>query len=120
MHVANCSLPFGGVGASGIGSYHGENGFESFSHSKSIIDKPTWFEPFLKYPPYTKYKILADEISYEVVLLQASKKIIFVWKILGLLAQLVLGYLDTVGVSGSTPLESTNYNLIQQPKTKYN
>lgn len=56
MHVANCSLPFGGVGASGIGSYHGENGFESFSHSKSIIDKPTWFEPFLKYPPYTKIK----------------------------------------------------------------
>jgi len=57
MHISNPNLPFGGVGASGMGSYHGEDGFKTFSHYKSILDKPTWFELPLKYAPYSKMKL---------------------------------------------------------------
>lgn len=56
VHLANHHLPFGGVGSSGMGSYHGKFGFDNFSHFKSIIDKPTWFEPSFKYPPFSKWK----------------------------------------------------------------
>ena len=49
MHITNHNLPFGGVGYSGFGSYHGEAGFKTFSHYKGILDKPTWFELPLKY-----------------------------------------------------------------------
>jgi len=48
----NMNSPFGGLGESGMGSYHGKAGFEAFSHYKTILNKPTWFELFLKYPPY--------------------------------------------------------------------
>lgn len=57
MHLANPNLPFGGVGNSGMGNYHGEHGFRAFSHEKSIIEKTNWFEPFVKYPPYNKFKL---------------------------------------------------------------
>ena len=56
MHIANSNLPFGGVGSSGIGSYHGEYGFLAFSHQKSILERSTWFEPNIKYYPQTKTK----------------------------------------------------------------
>ncbi|GAB2992833.1 aldehyde dehydrogenase [Cyclobacterium sediminis] len=56
MHLTNSKLPFGGVGFSGIGSYHGKAGFDSFTHYKSILDKPFWFEPNIKYAPYSKCK----------------------------------------------------------------
>jgi aldehyde dehydrogenase (NAD+) len=49
-------LPFGGVGHSGNGAYHGKWGFETFSHRKAVLRKPTWFDPALGYPPYTKLK----------------------------------------------------------------
>ena len=49
MHISNNRMPFGGVGESGIGSYHGEYGFKTFTHYKSVLDKPTWLEPGLKY-----------------------------------------------------------------------
>ena len=57
MQLTNSNLPFGGVGASGIGSYHGESGFKTFSHFKSLLSKPTWFELNTKYRPYTKNKL---------------------------------------------------------------
>lgn len=57
MHVSNSHLPFGGVGESGIGSYHGIAGFYAFSHYKSILDKPTWFELNLKYSPHSLKKL---------------------------------------------------------------
>lgn len=57
MHITNSSLPFGGVGSSGIGSYHGKAGFDAFTHYKSVLDKGTWFDPDFKYPPYTEKKI---------------------------------------------------------------
>ncbi|MEJ0104888.1 MAG: aldehyde dehydrogenase [Bacteroidota bacterium] len=56
MHFVNDELPFGGVGNSGMGNYHGEAGFKSFSHYKSVIKKPTWFELPLKYYPFAKWK----------------------------------------------------------------
>jgi aldehyde dehydrogenase (NAD+) len=56
MQVTNSQLPFGGVGTSGMGSYHGEAGFKSFSHFKSILKKPFWFELPLRYRPYNKLK----------------------------------------------------------------
>jgi len=57
IHLTNDELPFGGVGSSGTGSYHGETGFKTFSHYKSIIRRPTWFEPSLKYYPYSNWKL---------------------------------------------------------------
>jgi aldehyde dehydrogenase (NAD+) len=56
MHVGNVNLPFGGVGASGMGAYHGKYGFEAFSHKKSIFIK-SGTDPSLRYPPYTAFKL---------------------------------------------------------------
>lgn len=57
MHITSDYLPFGGIGNSGIGNYHGEFGFLSFSHQKSIVEKTNWGEPNWKYPPYTDKKM---------------------------------------------------------------
>lgn len=57
MHLSNEHLPFGGVGSSGMGNYHGKFGFEAFSHFKPVLTRNTWGEPNLKYPPYTPQKI---------------------------------------------------------------
>lgn len=56
MHLTNSELPFGGVGQSGMGSYHGKKSFETFSHYKSVLIKGK-LEVNLKYPPYTKEKL---------------------------------------------------------------
>lgn len=56
MHITNPNLPFGGVGPSGIGNYHSEAGFKAFTHYKSIMDKPTWFDPFVRYSPHTSFR----------------------------------------------------------------
>jgi aldehyde dehydrogenase (NAD+) len=55
-HVANPNLPFGGVGPSGMGAYHGRWGFEALSHRKAVTDKPTSMDAKIAYPPYTKFK----------------------------------------------------------------
>ncbi|MBP2832169.1 aldehyde dehydrogenase [Aquimarina sp. U1-2] len=57
MHFTEQSLPFGGIGESGIGNYHGKFGFEAFSHYKSILQKPFWIELPLKYSPYSTTKL---------------------------------------------------------------
>jgi aldehyde dehydrogenase (NAD+) len=51
-HLTNHHLPFGGRGFSGIGQYQGQYSFETFSHKKSILKTPTWFDPAIKYPPF--------------------------------------------------------------------
>jgi aldehyde dehydrogenase (NAD+) len=56
VHVAIPSLPFGGVGASGMGAYHGRHGFETFSHRRAVLSKPTVPDLPIQYPPYTKTK----------------------------------------------------------------
>ena len=57
MHVANPHLPFGGVGESGMGRYHGKAGFLAFSHQKSVLKSSTWLDPSIRYPPYTEGKL---------------------------------------------------------------
>jgi aldehyde dehydrogenase (NAD+) len=52
MHIANKHLPFGGVGHSGMGAYHGKYSFDTFSHKKSISKKGTWLDVPLRYAPY--------------------------------------------------------------------
>jgi len=59
MHVINTNLPFGGVGQSGMGAYHGFHGFERFSHRKSMLKSATWLDLPLLYAPYRdKLKLL--------------------------------------------------------------
>ena len=53
MHLTVPDLPFGGVGPSGMGAYHGKAGFDCFSHRKSVLDKSTMVDPPLRYPPYS-------------------------------------------------------------------
>lgn len=53
IHLAGHNLPFGGVGESGMGAYHGKYGFDRFSHIKSIVDKKTWMDLSVRYQPYT-------------------------------------------------------------------
>lgn len=63
-HLGNHNLPFGGLGQSGFGSYHGKRSFEVFSHKKSIMKKPTWPDNPLRYAPYKgKLKWLKKFIS---------------------------------------------------------
>lgn len=52
MHLTSPYLPFGGVGHSGIGSYHGKYSYDTFSHKKSILKKANWFDLSFRYPPY--------------------------------------------------------------------
>lgn len=52
QHLGNPNLPFGGVGSSGMGSYHGKYSFDTFSRNKSIMKKPFWPDPDFRYPPY--------------------------------------------------------------------
>jgi len=57
MHISEENLPFGGIGKSGMNSYHGKKSYEVFTHSKSVLDKHYKYELNLKYPPYTKNKL---------------------------------------------------------------
>ena len=52
IHLATSNMGFGGVGESGMGSYHGKDGFDAFSHYKSIVDKKTWLDLPMRYQPY--------------------------------------------------------------------
>lgn len=52
MQAGLVQLPFGGVGESGLGAYHGETGFRTFSHQRSVLGRPLWFDIPFRYPPY--------------------------------------------------------------------
>lgn len=56
IHLATPHMGFGGVGASGMGAYHGKKSFETFSHEKSIVDKSTWMDLDVRYHPYSEKK----------------------------------------------------------------
>ena len=59
IHLATSEMGFGGFGESGMGSYHGKEGFDTFSHYKSIVDKKTWPDLPMRYQPYQeKYRKL--------------------------------------------------------------
>lgn len=57
MHLADPNLPFGGVGPSGLGAYHGKFSFEVFSHRKAVARTATFIDPDVKYPPYNASKL---------------------------------------------------------------
>jgi aldehyde dehydrogenase (NAD+) len=52
MQAGATALPFGGVGESGLGSYHGRAGFLTFSHQRSVLERPFWLDLPFRYPPY--------------------------------------------------------------------
>ena len=56
-HLVVSGLPFGGVGNSGMGKYHGEWGFRDFSNARALLNHGTSFDPALRYPPYTDEKM---------------------------------------------------------------
>lgn len=56
IHLATSRMGFGGVGTSGMGSYHGKHGFDTFTHDKSIVDKAVWLDLPFRYQPYNKIK----------------------------------------------------------------
>lgn len=53
VHLSNPHLPFGGVGSSGFGRYHGKYSFDTFTHLKSVMKTGTWLDVKLRYPPYS-------------------------------------------------------------------
>jgi aldehyde dehydrogenase (NAD+) len=59
LHAGSVDVPFGGVGTSGTGNYHGKFGFESFSHKRAVLRQPTAIEKFMtaRYPPYSPAKL---------------------------------------------------------------
>ena len=61
-HIVNSKLPFGGVGDSGNGSYHGKTSFETFSHAKSISNRGTWLDLPFRYAPYNNKASLFRKI----------------------------------------------------------
>lgn len=62
IHLATSHMGFGGVGASGMGSYHGRESFETFSHRRSILKKYNWIDLPMRYQPYTEWKRLMVEL----------------------------------------------------------
>lgn len=57
IHLATSAMPFGGVGESGMGCYHGAAGFAEFSHTRSVVDKKDWIDLPIRYQPYTRAKL---------------------------------------------------------------
>ncbi|MCL4156247.1 UNVERIFIED_CONTAM: hypothetical protein GTU68_026190, partial [Idotea baltica] len=64
IQITNKRLPFGGVGQSGIGAYHGKMSFDTFSHQKAMIKKANWFDAPLRYPPYNLSMKLVKKIKH--------------------------------------------------------
>ena len=58
MHIANSHIPFGGVGNSGIGSYHSERSFLAFSHERAVVKTPTWIDLPFRYMPYRFFGVI--------------------------------------------------------------
>ena len=64
IHVSNPHLPFGGVGESGMGAYHGKTSFESFSHFKGIMKKANYLDQPFRYPPYKNIKLVKKIMKF--------------------------------------------------------
>ena len=61
-HIANPFLPFGGVGQSGMGQYHGKRSFDTFTHQKAVLKKSNWVDVWLRYPPFKNHLDLLRKI----------------------------------------------------------
>ncbi|WP_190810915.1 aldehyde dehydrogenase [Flagellimonas sp. S3867] len=64
IHIANKNLPFGGVGHSGVGAYHGKTSFDVFSHKKAIVKRGRWIDPPLRYAPYKLPEKIAKWVKH--------------------------------------------------------
>ena len=62
IHVANSNLPFGGVGNSGVGKYHGRESFEAFTHNRAVMDRGTFAEFNVRFAPYKNKLKLVKKI----------------------------------------------------------
>ncbi len=62
VHLSNPDLPFGGIGTSGYGAYHGKQSFDTFTHQKSIMKTGTWIDPSFRYAPYDTYKMVLAKL----------------------------------------------------------
>ena len=60
MHIVNHKTPFGGVGNSGMGSYHGKDSFMAFSHRRSVVSTPTWVDMPFRYMPYKLFQLIKN------------------------------------------------------------
>lgn len=58
MHIVNHDMPFGGVGNSGMGNYHGKDSFLAFTHRRSVVSTPTWVDMPFRYMPYKLFKLI--------------------------------------------------------------
>lgn len=58
MHIANENIPFGGVGNSGMGHYHGRDSFDAFSHKRAVVVTPTWLDLPFRYMPYKMFELV--------------------------------------------------------------
>jgi aldehyde dehydrogenase (NAD+) len=75
-HVSISTLPFGGVGESGMGAYNGKSSFDTFSHKKPIFRRPTWFDLNAKYPPYASNNL--SILKYATIELPSMKNLLLV------------------------------------------
>ena len=62
MHIANENIPFGGVGNSGMGHYHGKLSFDAFSHQRSVVVTPTWLDLPFRYMPYKLFGLIKNMV----------------------------------------------------------
>jgi aldehyde dehydrogenase (NAD+) len=62
MHIVNHKVPFGGVGNSGMGSYHGRESFLAFSHRRAVIKTPTWVDMPFRYMPYKLFGLIKNMV----------------------------------------------------------
>ncbi len=65
MHIANSNIPFGGVGSSGMGSYHSERSFLAFSHERSVVKTPAWIDLKFRYMPYRMFRIVKKMLLFQ-------------------------------------------------------
>jgi len=78
VHLSNPSLPFGGVGMSGMGSYHGRQSFHTFSHRKSVLCRSTFGDVSARYPPYVPWKVKLLDFVQAARSASSTRKLRFV------------------------------------------
>jgi aldehyde dehydrogenase (NAD+) len=129
MHLANHELPFGGVGNSGMGSYHGIRSFNAFTHEKAVLEKVSWIdESFLmkpllsaRFPPYTPWKAtlvklfslhwVGNAVNYPMPVIRFGMKLLF-----GLFVFHSLGFRIVMDQEAATssPIVSAVSNFLEQ------
>eukprot|EP00301_Raphidiophrys_heterophryoidea_P016087 c2529_g1_i1.p1 GENE.c2529_g1_i1~~c2529_g1_i1.p1 ORF type:complete len:531 (-),score=131.05 c2529_g1_i1:90-1637(-) len=91
FQVCNPHMPFGGIGPSGMGSYHGRYGFLEFSHQRAIMSRPTWVDPDFRYPPYKEHYVnLIKKFLVKGGLLVLTKRIAQAGSIIALAVAITL------------------------------